>query len=137
MAKKKNPEEGTIIGERLRDAMAKKGITPLQLKEKLKSRPTYEHIRTIVNGEKFPGRPLLAEISATLNINAKEMAEVAEMDRARIKYGWLIAKLAGKTTDPDLAIIERAWETMSAAHRQSIRALSQAYADADALRGRQ
>lgn len=92
---------------------------------------TYEYVRQMVRGLRFPSPEILAKITDALGADAAELSRLAAADRKDVRYSELLA-LAG---DEDLVNpIEKIWRVLSPEHRHDLVVLARYWARRDARR---
>lgn len=72
-------------------AMIERKLNPLQLSKKLDY--SYDYMRQVCSGEKFPGQRTIAAICAELGLDAALMTEMVAADKALIKFPRVMEEL--------------------------------------------
>lgn len=117
MRTNKEPSK-TRLGLRLVRAMEAKNMTIRQLKDATEGDYTYEFIRGIAAGDRFPSERVLQALTNALGIPFKEAYTDLVADQLMKKWGGVPAQLAGKK--PGMATIEKYWDTLTEAQQQDL-----------------
>jgi transcriptional regulator with XRE-family HTH domain len=84
---------------------------------------SYEFIRKLVNGEAFPSKYFITSMAKTFEVSEERLKELVTRDQVARKYGDLTIKTPLPYSDPELAVIEKSWPSLTDPQKKTVLSL--------------